>query len=63
MLTVHKAKGLEFATVFVAGLADGRFPGRGRREAIQLPMELRRSTVGAADERSMPRNDASATWR
>ncbi len=50
MLTVHKAKGLEFATVFVPGLADGRFPGRGRREAIQLPLELRRSTVGAADE-------------
>ncbi len=30
VLTVHKAKGLEFATVFVPGLAEGRFPGRGR---------------------------------
>ncbi|HVQ22440.1 MAG TPA: ATP-dependent helicase, partial [Candidatus Saccharimonadia bacterium] len=50
VLTIHKAKGLEFGTVFVAGLADGRFPGRGRREAIQLPLELRRSTGGAADE-------------
>ena len=50
VLTVHKAKGLEFATVFLPGLAEGRFPGRGRREAIQLPIELRRSAVGAADE-------------
>ncbi|MFI5291802.1 MAG: ATP-dependent helicase [Candidatus Limnocylindrales bacterium] len=50
VLTVHKAKGLEFATVFVPGLADGRFPRRGRREAMELPLELRRSAVGAADE-------------
>ena len=50
VLTVHKAKGLEFATVFVVGLADGRFPGRGRREPIELPIELRRSAVGASEE-------------
>ncbi|HEY8167572.1 MAG TPA: ATP-dependent DNA helicase [Candidatus Limnocylindrales bacterium] len=50
VLTVHKAKGLEFGTVFVVGLADGRFPGRGRREAIELPVELRRSGVGPSDE-------------
>ena len=50
VLTVHKAKGLEFATVFVVGLADGRFPGRGRREAIELPSELRRSAAGAGEE-------------
>ena len=37
VLTVHKAKGLEFRTVFVAGLADGRFPMRARREALVLP--------------------------
>ncbi len=50
VLTVHKAKGLEFATVFVVGLADGRFPGRGRREPIELPIELRRSAIGATEE-------------
>jgi DNA helicase-2/ATP-dependent DNA helicase PcrA len=50
VLTVHKAKGLEFATVFVVGLAEGRFPGRGRREPIELPIELRRSAAEAGDE-------------
>ena len=50
VLTVHKAKGLEFATVFVVGLADGRFPGRGRREPIELPIELRRSAMGSSQE-------------
>ena len=29
VLTVHQAKGLEFATVFVIGLVEGRFPGPG----------------------------------
>jgi len=50
VLTIHKAKGLEFSTVFVVGLADGRFPGRGRREAIELPVELRRSALGTGEE-------------
>jgi DNA helicase II / ATP-dependent DNA helicase PcrA len=50
VLTVHKAKGLEFRTVFVVGLADGRFPGRGRREPIELPIELRRSAAGVTEE-------------
>ena len=37
VLTVHRAKGLEFRVVFVAGLSDGRFPVRFRREALELP--------------------------
>ena len=44
VLTVHKAKGLEFRTVFVAGLADGRFPMRARRETLALPGGLDAST-------------------
>jgi ATP-dependent DNA helicase UvrD/PcrA len=40
VLTVHKAKGLEFRVVFVAGLVDGRFPMRNRREALSLPGAL-----------------------
>ena len=37
VLTVHKAKGLEFPIVFLVGLVDGRFPSHGRREPIPLP--------------------------
>jgi DNA helicase-2/ATP-dependent DNA helicase PcrA len=40
VLTVHKAKGLEFPTVFMAGLVAGRFPTAGRREALPIPTEL-----------------------
>ncbi len=46
VLTVHKAKGLEFRVVFVAGLADGRFPVRARREALSLPEGLDASSDG-----------------
>ena len=37
VLTVHKAKGLEFPVVFLIGLVDGRFPLRGRAERLPLP--------------------------
>ena len=40
VLTVHKAKGLEFPTVFLAGLAAGRFPTAGRRDPLPIPDEL-----------------------
>ena len=37
VLTYHKAKGLEFGVVFLVGLVDDRFPGRERRDALELP--------------------------
>jgi DNA helicase-2/ATP-dependent DNA helicase PcrA len=40
VLTVHKAKGLEFPTVFLAGLVAGRFPTAGRRDPLPIPEEL-----------------------
>jgi DNA helicase-2/ATP-dependent DNA helicase PcrA len=40
VLTVHKAKGLEFSIVFMVSLITDRFPGRQRREKIPVPDEL-----------------------
>jgi len=40
VLTVHQAKGLEFDTVFVIGLAEGRFPITARKEPLRLPSAL-----------------------
>ncbi|MFO7979516.1 MAG: ATP-dependent DNA helicase [Candidatus Aminicenantes bacterium] len=37
VLTVHKAKGLEFPIVFMVSLITDRFPGRMRREKIPFP--------------------------
>ncbi len=40
VLTVHKAKGLEFPVVYLSGLVAGRFPAANRREPLELPVEL-----------------------
>jgi len=40
VLTVHKAKGLEFPIVFMVGLIADRFPGRNRKEKIPVPDEI-----------------------
>ena len=40
VLTIHKAKGLEFPVVFMVSLVRGRFPSSFRREPIPLPDEL-----------------------
>ena len=41
LTTVHQSKGLEFAVVFVIGLADGLFPGRRSIEAGDVEEERR----------------------
>jgi DNA helicase-2/ATP-dependent DNA helicase PcrA len=40
VMTVHRAKGLEFANVYISGLVDGRFPTRARPSGLALPGEL-----------------------
>ena len=40
VLTVHRAKGLEFPVIFLVALTADRFPNRGRRDPIELPAAL-----------------------
>ncbi|MFO1539593.1 MAG: ATP-dependent helicase [Chloroflexota bacterium] len=48
VLTVHRAKGLEFPVVFLTGCVDGRFPSRDRGERIPLPRSLRTDALDRA---------------
>ena len=49
VLTVHKAKGLEFPVVFLVHLVQGRFPTPKRRDALELPIELVKDLLPTGD--------------
>jgi DNA helicase-2/ATP-dependent DNA helicase PcrA len=51
VLTIHKAKGLEFRVVFMVSLISGRFPWPHRREALELPEDLIKDILPSGDYR------------
>jgi DNA helicase-2/ATP-dependent DNA helicase PcrA len=57
VLTVHKAKGLEFSIVFMVSLITDRFPGRMRREKIPFPDGLIKQRTSG--EEALPTEELS----
>jgi len=49
ILTIHKAKGLEFPVVFLVNLVNEKFPTRKRGDAIPLPDELVKDILPSGD--------------
>ncbi|MFA5062034.1 MAG: ATP-dependent DNA helicase [Patescibacteria group bacterium] len=49
IITVHKAKGLEFKYVFVVNLVEDRFPARKYGESIEIPTELVKEQLPEGD--------------
>jgi len=53
VLTVHKAKGLEFDAVFMVSLVADRFPGRERKEKIPVPDGILKDKVPKGEDYSL----------
>jgi DNA helicase-2/ATP-dependent DNA helicase PcrA len=49
VLTIHRAKGLEFEVVFLVSLVMGKFPWPHRHETLELPDELIKDILPAGD--------------
>ncbi len=49
ILTVHKAKGLEFNAVFLVSLVMGKFPWPRRKDPIEFPNELIKEILPSGD--------------
>jgi DNA helicase-2/ATP-dependent DNA helicase PcrA len=53
IMTVHKAKGLEYRVVFVASCVDQKFPLRRRGDPLPLPVALLKSEISQGDAHMM----------
>jgi len=49
VLTIHKAKGLEFKTVFLVSLVNAKFPVSHRRQSLELPDALIKEILPEGD--------------
>jgi DNA helicase II / ATP-dependent DNA helicase PcrA len=49
VLTIHRAKGLEFPVVFMVSLVEHKFPTRDRHDAIELPEALIKDILPAGN--------------
>jgi DNA helicase II / ATP-dependent DNA helicase PcrA len=49
LLSIHKSKGLEWPTVFIADCSEGSFPLREGSRGITLPPDLKKNQAGEAD--------------
>jgi len=49
VLTVHKAKGLEFPVVFLVNLVQEKFPSRRRRDALDVPVDMIKALLPSGD--------------
>ncbi|MDI6751824.1 MAG: ATP-dependent DNA helicase [bacterium] len=49
ILTIHKAKGLEFKIVCLVGLVEKRFPSVNRQESLEIPSSLIKDTLPSGD--------------
>ena len=51
--TIHQSKGREFPVVFIADLAQDKFPLRYRKKAFYVPGDLSKGVVQSEDERAL----------
>jgi ATP-dependent DNA helicase UvrD/PcrA len=49
VLTVHKAKGLEFPVVFIVSCVEEKFPVKRRTDPLEMPAELVEEGLGVVD--------------
>ena len=62
VLTVHKAKGLEWPVVFVVNCVQNRFPSTRRPDPIEMPAGARQGHAARPATSTSRRSAGSSTW-